>query len=44
MATTTIATGLQGAIGSRADAVHGGVIFVEYAGFVRRIDRGRHLG
>ena len=38
MATTTIATGLQGAIGSRTDAVNGGVVFVEYAGFVRRID------
>src|SRR3954466_7719207 len=38
MATTTIATGLQGAIGSRADPVGGGVVFVEYAGFVRRID------
>ena len=38
MATTTIATGLQGAVGSRADAAGGGVVFVEYAGTVRRID------
>ena len=38
MSTTTIATGLQGAIGARADQHHGGVVFVEYAGRVQRID------
>lgn len=38
MAVDIIATGLQGAIGSRRDTHHGGVVFVEYAGTVRRID------
>ncbi|KQZ82221.1 hypothetical protein ASD56_15225 [Microbacterium sp. Root166] len=38
MAITTIATGMHGAIGSRRDTVHGGVVFVEYDGTVRRID------
>lgn len=38
MSTTTIATGLQGALGAREDLLHGGVVFTEWAGRVQRID------